>query len=298
MKKKIFPSLHLFLLHMSSLLFGGTALFSKLLPFSANDIILSRSLISSVLLGLFILFTRKKNFNVKSKKDAWFIFLSGLFLGLHLFTYFYAIKVSSIGVGVISLFTFPMITTLIEPVILKTKPKVKDVVLGLFVLLGVFFIISDSGFQEGTVKGVLSGIISAVLYSFRNLIQKYRLNTYSPIPMLFYQMLITFCLMLPFTTFSEFQIQPAEYGWMLILSIFFTIIPHLAVIESLKTLDARSVSLILTLQVFYTIVFAFIIFNEELKLTIIFGSIVVISAVGYESYRVRVSQKRTGGLNS
>jgi drug/metabolite transporter (DMT)-like permease len=283
---------------MSSLLFGGTALFSKLLPFSANDIILSRSLISSVLLGLFILFTRKKNFNVKSKKDAWFIFLSGLFLGLHLFTYFYAIKVSSIGVGVISLFTFPMITTLIEPVILKTKPKVKDVVLGLFVLLGVFFIISDSGFQEGTVKGVLSGIISAVLYSFRNLIQKYRLNTYSPIPMLFYQMLITFCLMLPFTTFSEFQIQPAEYGWMLILSIFFTIIPHLAVIESLKTLDARSVSLILTLQVFYTIVFAFIIFNEELKLTIIFGSIVVISAVGYESYRVRVSQKRTGGLNS
>ncbi len=293
MRKIKIPQIHLILLHMSALLFGGTALFSKILPFSANDIILSRSLFSSIILGFFLLIISSSKLKILSLKDGAFIILSGLFFGIHLFTYFYAIQVSSIGIGVISLFTFPMITTLLEPVILKKSPKLKDILLGLMVLLGVFFIVSDSTIASNSLYGVGLGILSAFTYSLRNLIQKYRLINYSPLSMLFYQMVITLFLMMPFSTLNYSEISNNDLTLLLILSIVFTIVPHLAVIESLKKFDARAVSIILTLQVFYAIVFAYLVFKEEIKTSIVFGASIILFVVIYESLRIRFKLKNT-----
>jgi len=47
-------------------------------------------------------------------------------------------QVSTIGIAVVSLFTFPMITTLVEPLIHKRKPELKHILLGLLVVIGVF----------------------------------------------------------------------------------------------------------------------------------------------------------------
>ena len=288
-KKTVFP-LHILYLHIAALLFGGTALFSKFLLFSANDIILFRSSFSCVLLIVILLFYPKK-LKIHSLKDAINLILSGICFGIHLYTYFQAIQVSSVGIGVISLFTFPMITTLIEPMILRTLPKWKDVLLGFLVLIGVFLIVSESQFDQNSIKGVVLGIISAFSYSLRNLFQKYRLSAYSPISTLFYQLLITFLIMLPFSTVDLTTVSSVNYGYILLLSVVFTIIPHLAVVESLKTFDARSVSLILTLQVFYAIVLAFVLFQEKLSFSIVLGALLVVFTVGYETYRMKF-QKR------
>lgn len=203
-------------------------------------------------------------------------------------TYFYAMQVSTIGIAVVSLFTFPMITTLVEPLIHKRKPELKHILLGLLVVIGVFVIISESEIGRNTLLGVSLGLISSVFYSFRNLIVKYRLGSYQPIPLMFYHLLLTFLLMVPFSTYNFQSIESVDYFWLLVLTVVFTIIPHLAVIESLKKFDARSVGLILTLQVLYAIIFAYLVFDEPLKPSLIIGGLLVITTVVYESISLKV----------
>jgi len=227
-----------------------------------------------------------------SRKDYFSVLFSGLFFGIHLFTYFYAIHISSIGIGVISLFTFPLMTTLLEPFVLKLKPKKKDLMLGFLILVGVFLIVSDTDLKGRSFEGVVFGIVSAISYSIRNLIQKYRLSDYRPDSMLFYQMLITFILMLPFSTTDFTQMSLVNYELLIVLSVVFTIIPHLAVIESLKMFDARSVSLILTLQVFYAIIIAYFVINEDFKLSVVVGGSLVFFTVSYESLRIQYQLKK------
>lgn len=285
--KKDFKGFHLFLLHISALLFGGTALFSKFIPLSAIDIIVFRSLFSGIILFVFLLLFSRRRLKVNSYKDAFYIVLSGLCFGIHLYTYFESIQVSSIGIGVISLFTFPIITTILEPLLIGTKPQIKDILLGILVLLGVLLIVSESNFKINELKGVGLGILSAFTYSIRNLIQKYRLTNYSPIPILFYQFLVTYIILIPNTQIAYYEISTENYMYLFLLCIVFTIIPHLAVIESLKKFDARSVGVILTLQVLYAITFAFLFFHEELKPSVIAGSLIVLFVVSYESVRLK-----------
>lgn len=293
MQKKSYLPLHILYLHLAAFLFGGTALFSKFLPFSANDIILFRSSFSSILLLLLLLFSPGK-LKIHSLKDGINLLFSGICFGVHLYTYFEAIQVSSVGIGVISLFTFPMITTLIEPFILKKRPELKNILLGICVLAGVFLIVSESQFEQNTMKGVGLGIISALSYSLRNLFQKYSLSAYSPLSTLFYQLLITFFIMLPFSVVDVTLVSSENYGYILLLTVVFTIIPHLAVVESLKSFDARSVSLILTLQVFYAIIFACFLYNEKLSFPIVAGGALVVFAVAFETFRLNKNNSDLG----
>lgn len=290
--KKSF-NVYFLILHLSALIFGGTALFSKFLAIPAVDIILLRGLFSAIILFFVLLFSSPSKFKIKTRKDVFFMIVSGLFFGGHLATYFYAMQVSSIGIAVVSLFTFPMITTLVEPFIHKRKPKLKHILLSFLVVIGVLVIVSESEVGESSILGVLLGITSSIFYSFRNLIVKYKLGTYQPIPLMFYHLLITFLLMLPLSELSFQSIEPIDYFWILILTVFFTIVPHLAVIESLKKFDARSVGLILTLQVLYAIIFANLFFDEPLKPSLIIGGVLVIATVVYESISLKIIELRS-----
>ena len=42
-------------------------------------------------------------------------------MGAHWVTYFYALKLSNVALGVLSLYTFPIFTAILEPVFLKIK---------------------------------------------------------------------------------------------------------------------------------------------------------------------------------
>jgi drug/metabolite transporter (DMT)-like permease len=285
--KKSFK-VYFILLHLSALIFGGTALFSKFLKFPAVDIILFRGLFAAVILFFVLLFNAPSKFKLKSRKDVIFLIISGAFFGGHLVTYFYAMQISTIGIAVVSLFTFPMITTLVEPFIHKRTPELKHVLLSMLVVIGVLVIVSESEIGGNTILGVLLGIASSFFYSFRNLIVKYRLGSYQPIPLMFYQLLITFLIMLPLSNLDFQSIEPMDYLWLIVLTVVFTIVPHLAVIESLKKFDARSVGLILTLQVLYAIVFAHLVFDEPLKPSLFIGGFLVITTVVYESISLKL----------
>ena len=49
------------------------------------------------------------------------LIVSSLFMAGHWITYFYALKLSNVAIGMLSLYTFPVMIAFLEPVFLKVK---------------------------------------------------------------------------------------------------------------------------------------------------------------------------------
>lgn len=278
------------LLNLAALIFGGTALFSKIIPLPAIDIVFFRGFFAAVFLGVFMILFKRSWLKINSRKDVLYVILAGTLFGIHLATYFYAIQIAGVGVAVISLFTFPMLTAIIEPMIIGHRLKIKDVIIGLLTFLGVFFIVDQSEWSSAIFKGVLFGVLSALTYGLRNLVLKYKLSAYNPVPLLFYQLFVTALIMVPFLESTINSISTKSYSLLLLLTVVFTILPHLGVLKALQKFEAKSVGFILTLQVLYAMFFAYLFIDEELKLSLLFGAILIISVVSYETFSLRIKE--------
>ena len=278
------------LLNLAAIIFGGTALFSKIIPLPAVDIIFFRGAFAALFLGGYLLFIKRKLLKINSLQDLIWVLTAGLFFGIHLATYFYAIQVSNVGVAVISLFTFPMITAIIEPFIVGHKLKIKDIIVGVLTFIGVFFIVDQSEWNASIYKGVGYGLVSAITYGLRNLVLKYKLTGYQPVPLLFFQLFVTAILMSTFISTEFKAIEPRDYGVLILLTVVFTILPHLAVLKALQKFEAKSVGFILTLQVLYAMFFAYLFIGERLELSLIFGALLIIGVVSYETISLRLKE--------
>ena len=101
-------------LNVSLLIMSGTTLFPKLIDLPVHYIIFGRSVIAAVALYLFLKITKKKCF-LPSDKTYLAVFLTGILLAVHWLALFKSIQVSSVSIGRISFFTYPVMTIFLEP---------------------------------------------------------------------------------------------------------------------------------------------------------------------------------------
>jgi len=269
--------------HTAVLIFGLTALFSRWMTLSALDITLIRSLFAALVI-LFYLYWNKESIRLNRLKDYVLVLFLGFLLALHWVTYFHAMQVSSIAVGVIALYTFPVITVFLEPLFHGEKPQLADIISALAVLLGIYLIVPEFSISNETTLGLLWGILSAFLFSLRNIIQGRYFRHYPARQSLFYQTLVTFLILLPFSYSHIPEISAFQWGQLLILGLFFTALPHILFAFSLLHFKAKTVSLVACLQVVYATVFAALLLGEYPGLSTVTGGLIVVLAAVYESY--------------
>ena len=269
--------------HSAVLIFGLTALFSKLISLTALEITLLRS-VFAVFIIFAIFLWQKKSIKLSHPKDYGIVILLGVLLALHWVTYFHSMQVSSIAVGVIALYTFPIITVFLEPLFHGERPHIKDVISAFTVLFGIYLLVPEFSLSNETTLGILWGVLSALFFALRNIIQGHYFKEYTARHSLFYQTLVTFIVLLPFS----FEVIPAvttiQWGQLLILGVFFTAVPHTLFAFSLLNLKAKTVSLVACVQVVYATIFAALLLSEWPQLSTAVGGLVVVSAAMYESY--------------
>lgn len=273
----------LFAVHSAVLIFGLTALFSKLITLTALEITLLRS-IFAVLIIFSIFIWQKKSLRLSNLKDYSLVSLLGVLLALHWVTYFHAMQVSSIAVGVIALYTFPVITVFLEPLFHGEQPHIKDVLSALMVLFGIYLLVPEFSLNNETTQGILWGVLSALFFSLRNIIQGRYFKGYTARHSLLYQTLVTFIVLLPFSFEIFPDVSTVQWGQLLILGILFTALPHTLFAFSLLKLKAKTVSLIACVQVVYATIFAALLLNEWPHISTAVGGVIVVSAAMYESY--------------
>ncbi|MBQ4827723.1 EamA family transporter [Alteromonas sp. MMG017] len=269
-------------LHFTVVLLGGTALFSHLVPLSASDITLMRSAFACIALFLFLKFS-SENLTLASRKDYLVAIGLGILMALHWVTYFAAMQYSSVSVGMIALFTFPVITVLIEPFFEKVSLVWQDIVSALTVIAGVYFIVPETSLDNDITLGVLIGVGSAVLYAFRNLIHRKHFKQYSGAKAMAWQTLVIAIFLLP-TGSNEITDAPMS-AWLmlLLLGTVFTALPHALIAASLRHLRAKTFSLIACMQPFYGVILAVLLLDENPSGSTLLGGILITSASIYET---------------
>ncbi|MGB1298518.1 MAG: DMT family transporter [Psychrobium sp.] len=282
----------LFQLHFAVLLFGGTALFAHLLPWSALDITLFRTAIAAVTLALIIRLHGDK-LRLHSTKDYWIAIALGVTVGLHWVTYFSALQLAGVAVGMLSFFCYPVVTVFLEPLFTKSKPHLRDISCGLLVFVGVYLLVPELNLQNDTTIGVLIGVISGVLFALRNVLHKQYFSQYKGTQAMFYQTAVVAIMLLPFGEYNPLEMSGlwvdgglGELGLLLILSIVFTAAPHSFLANCFKQLSAKTAGLVSCMQPVYGTALAALLLAQWPSWTVYIGGVCIVFAAVFETILV------------
>jgi drug/metabolite transporter (DMT)-like permease len=281
----------LWFLHSAVLLFGGTALFSKLIGLPALDITVYRTAVAAIV--LFILLTiQKKKIALAKPKDYGVAILLGVVVGIHWVTYFASMQMAGVTVGVIAFFTYPVITVFLEPLLshAKSRPQIKDIVIAVIVLIGIFLLIPEINLGNQVTVGIITGVISAFFFALRNVLHKNYFSHYSGPHTMLYQTLVAFLMLVLFVEVPPLDVTTNDWLLVLLAGAVFTAMPHALFASALRHLSATTAGLISCLQPLYGSVLAFLLLNERVNFMTIVGGALVISAALFETWSVSKSR--------
>lgn len=285
------PSKGLLSVHIAVILLAGTGLFSQLIPLPALDITFYRCLVAVICLS-FVLFITHQPIRLKQAQDYPIAIMLGILVSLHWVTYFYAMQWSSVAAGMIALYTYPVITVLIEPLIQNKRPKINDIICALIVLAGIILMLPHQSPLGDAGLGIILGVFSAILFAARNLLYKYKFTQYNGPQTMFYQVLVGCLLLLPMLLFNHSNADwalpsPASIGLLLLLGTFFTALPHALLVTSLRHLSAASVALISCLQPLYGMMLAALVLAQWPNWQTLVGGSLILSGTLYETLKNR-----------
>ncbi|MDO7137462.1 DMT family transporter [Algibacter lectus] len=277
---------HLFLLALATLLISTSGTLGKFIDLPTPVIIWGRSAIASIFLFAYCRF-KKFSIKIKSKKDAPTIILGAVLLATHWITYFHALKLSNVAIGMLAMFTFPVITALLEPFFTKSKLNPIHILLGFMVLLGVYILAPDLNLENTHLKGILYGIFSALCYALRNLILKGHVNNYNGTVLMTQQAIIVAIILIPVMFTMDLGNMQTQFPYLIILGLVTTAIGHSLFIGSLKHFSVSTASIIGSAQPICGIIIAFFFLNEIPTINTFIGGALILATVVIESIRSR-----------
>ena len=205
-------------------------------------------------------------------------------MGGHWVTYFISIQLSNVAIAMITLFTFPVITTLIEPLFFKTKISGVNLFTSLLVMFGIYWMVPAFDLGNTTTIGIMWGLLSAVLYSIRNLMNKRYVNVYPGTSIMFYQMIVAAVLLLPTVLIYPLGGSLDNLYYILTLGLITTAIGHTLFVRSLKHFSTSTASIINGMQPVYGILLAALFIGEQPSFKTMIGGVCILITVGIQSF--------------
>ena len=272
-------------LNIAIVLFGGTALFAKLIDLPVSAIIFGRSAVAALAILVFALAARQ-SLRVARGRDLAVLTGLGVVLAVHWLAYFQSIQVSTVAVGVIALHTYPIMTVLAEPLVDRTRIHVVDIGLALVVFAGIIILVPEFSLESSTTQGVLWGVGSAALFTVRNLTVRRYVQRYTGATIMFYQTAASALVIFPLLVVAG-TVGPTLREWplLLLLGTVFTAVTQSLYASSLRNLSAKTVSIIATLIPLYSTIMAFFVLGEVPTVRTVIGGAAVIVAVMTETVR-------------
>lgn len=269
---------------LATLFISTSGVLGKYIALPTEIIIWFRAFLAMVFLYGFCRF-KKIDLTIKSSKDYMPFFISGIFMAAHWITYFYALKLSNVALGVLSLYTFPIIIALLEPLFFRIKFNPIYILLGLMVLTGLYILTPNFNIESNQVKGILFGIFSAFCYAIRILILKKQVANYNGTMLMFYQTVIISILLLPTLFFMDLSGLKTQFPYLILLAILTTAIGHSLMLHSLKFFSASTASIISSLQPIFGILLAILFLSEIPTWNTFWGGSLILLTVVIEGYR-------------
>ncbi|WP_321281774.1 DMT family transporter [Marinifilum fragile] len=272
--------------HVSVVLFGATGLFGKFIILPSPIIVIGRVFFASFLLCA-ILIVMKRSIKLRLWRDYKRMIVLGVLWAINLVSFFQSVQVSTVAIGVLSFATFPIFTTFLEPLFNKEKITYANVLIAITTMIGIVLVIPEFDFGNSVVKGLLWGLMSGFSLALLSIFSRRYVPRYSSLVVTFYQNMVATIVLIPFLFLLKFELTTGNISLLLLLGTIFSAIPHLLLINSLNSTKAQLVSIILSLESVYGIIFAIVFLNELPTARVILGGIIIIGMSTYATLRFR-----------
>ncbi|SOU85781.1 DMT family transporter [Tenacibaculum dicentrarchi] len=269
---------------LATLFISTSGVLGRYIAMPSEVIIWFRSVFAMLILFAFCKF-KKIDLIIKSSKHIFPFIIGGIFMAAHWITYFYALKLSNVAIGMLSLYTFPVMIAFLEPLFLKVKFNPIYIVLGCMVLLGLYILSPEFNLESSNVQGILFGLLSALFYAIRILMLKQYVVQYNGTMLMFYQTLIITICLLPVLFFMDVSGFTNQYPYVLLLALLTTAIGHSLMVHSLQFFTVSTSSIISSVQPIFGIILAFIFLNEIPTWNTFIGGSLILATVVIESIR-------------
>ena len=282
-------------LHLIVFIWGFTAILGKLISLDALPLVWWRMSLAVVLIFGYIYY-RKTSFKL-ARKDVILLLVSGLIIALHWITFFKAIKVSNISITLACLSTGAFFTSILEPIFYKRKMVWYEIVFGLIVLIGLYFVIESSepnfiqksitSNMSGTMQGVLLALTSAFLSASFSIINGKFAQRIDATIVSFYELFGGVLFLSVFLLFTNqfsiefFNITLSDFMWLGILASICTAYAFIASVNVMKYISPYTVMLTINLEPVYGIALAVLIFekNEQMSYSFYIGATIILITV-------------------
>lgn len=270
-------------LHTAIFLFGFTAILGKLISLSEYGIVWYRLLFTCISI-LFIPHIIKK-FRAIPPKARWQLAGIGVVVSLHWICFYGSIKYSNVTVTLSVLSTVALFTAFLEPLFFRKKIKIREILLGLMIIPGMFLIFS---FGQIYMTGIVLGLLAALGASVFTVLNKKMVSKYPAMTMTFIELgsgLIFLTLLFPvyFSFFPGTPLIPFGYDWLylVVLAVLCTTLAYYLALHAMKYISAFTANLSVNLEPVYGIIMAVIIFQEhkDLELGFYLGTAIILIAV-------------------
>jgi len=262
-------------IHIAVLLFGLAGLFGKFLVLPAWCIVLGRTGFAAITLGIALVVVRD-NLPRDIKTICIFLFL-GLLLAFHWVTFFKAIQVATVAVGLLAFSTFPVFIACLEPWWFNEKRRKIDMITALMVLVGLGVMVYPSPVGGRIFSGALWGTLAGFSFAILSLLNRKWVRSYSPMVIAFYQNAFAALFLLPMLGVDHIRIDAGQIGLLAVLGIVCTALAHALFIRSLVFIRAQLASIITSLEPVYGIVFAYFLLHETPSAFTLTGGAVILS---------------------
>jgi drug/metabolite transporter (DMT)-like permease len=277
-------------LHLAVFLAGFTGILGKLITLNEGLLTWYRLLISAI--TLYILLRWRGLLKKIPLRDVMIIGATGAVIGLHWIFFYGSIKYANVSIGVVCFSLTSLFTAIFDPLINRRRFDVADLLLSLLTLLGILLIFHfDTQYRTGIILGIISALFAALFTVFnKRLIVRFDTYTIG-----FYELLVgTACitLILPFYlhAFPVASIIPSfsDTVYLLALSWACTIWLYALNLNALKKISAFTVNLCFNLEPVYSILLAFVLFQENKYLHLSFygGLFCILLSVVLQMLRV------------
>ena len=269
-------------LHIAVVLFGISGLFGKLIPLDPVQIVFGRTIIGA--LALLVALGIKGQLNKIFVPGQWGVNIAlGALLCVHWITFFKAIQVSSVAIGLLAFASFPVFVTFLEPILFKERWRKIDFITMFIVVFGLYLVVPGAGDESHIIEGLAWGIFSAFLYAMLSMINRFRVRRTESMALVFLQNMgatLTATLIMPFAGLPDIVEQLPLF---LTLGLLCTTLPLAMMMNSLKVLKTQLVSLVICLEPLYGILLAALLLSEIPSASTLAGGVVIMGAIAVGS---------------
>ena len=257
----------------------------NLQSFASEDILYYRIGTSLIIIWLIILIFRRKHLRndiaylkseprASQKKIIKLTLLSGILITGNWFSFIYAVNHVSLTSAAFAYMVCPLITAMGGYFILKEELSTLKLIAVAIAVLSILLL------ANGSLTDVLWSVFIASLYAFYLIIQRV-LTTIDKFNMLGLQLVISTILMLPLFIYKHSVFISDQYFWIniLIISVFFTIIPLFLSLYALIGLPSSTLGIIIYLNPIVAFAVAFFYFDDSISSYQIYAYALLLSAV-------------------